>query len=100
MEQLITKKELVVENTTTIIKLLQRLISYSTEQSFENSLAQNDVSLFILNDFCQRLLNTLLTGNAERGLIKRDPLQKRRKDSKKAAYPLTKEQVSSLLEIL
>ena len=61
-----------------MIQLLSSLIEATSIGDAGETMS--DVALFITNDLCLRLLNIILTGNAECGLEKRDSLQKRRKD--------------------
>ena len=93
-----TKSEVVEKNITSMIQLLSGLIEATS--SGDAGETTSDVALFITNDLCLRLLNIILTGHPESGLEKRDSLQKRRKDSKKATLPLTEEQLYSMFGIL
>lgn len=74
-----------------MIQLLKGLIEASCTNEGQPGDNSSDVALFVTNDLCMRLLNIILTGLAELGLEKRDSLQKRRKDQKKAALPLNLE---------
>ena len=94
-EQILSKKEEIAEkNITSMIQLLHTLLAAKRDEEL------TDVELIITNDFCLRLLNIMLTGYSEQGLKKRDPMQKRRKDSKQAVQPLTVPQLYNMMELL
>ena len=90
-----TKKELVEKNVTSMIQLLSHLVS---EMKGDHN--ESEIAVMVSCDFSFRLLNILLTGFAERSLDKRDALQKRRRDLKQAALPLSRDQLLDLLQVL
>ena len=61
-----SKNQDIAKNMSSMLQLLDGLVQISHGDD------QSDVALFITNDLCLRLLHIILTGNAERGLAKRD----------------------------
>ena len=94
LEKLASENEIVEEAVGVIIQLLSRMVTH------EQAIEQQEISVLITNDFCERLLNIILTGYAQGNLSKRNQVQKRRQELKKGALPLTCAQIRDFLGIL